>query len=129
MPGVTIVQTLFNYSPKLRLAYQFSRELTAIFDTYQNKDDAQMQLREWIERVTCSELSVFNGFIKTLCKHMDEISNYFIARNNSGFVEGFNNKVKSLRRRCYGMKSAKRLFQRLKLDTLGGSMFAFQPAM
>jgi transposase len=124
-----VVQKLFDYSPKLRLAYQFSRELTAIFDTHQNKDEAQTQLREWIERVTCSELTVFNGFIKTLCKYIDEISNYFISRNNSGFVEGFNNKIKSLTRRCYGLKSAKRLFQRLKLDTLGGSMFAFQPAM
>lgn len=124
-----VVQKLFDYSPKLRLAYQFSRELTAIFDTHQNKDEAQTQLREWIERVTCSELTVFNGFIKTLCKYIDEISNYFISRNNSGFIEGFNNKIKSLTRRCYGLKSAKRLFQRLKLDTLGVSMFAFRPAM
>jgi transposase len=89
-----VVQKLFDYSPKLRLVYQFSRELTAIFDTHQNKDEAQTQLREWIERVTCSELTVFNGFIKTLCKYIDEISNYFISRNNSGFVEGFNNKIK-----------------------------------
>ena len=124
-----IVQKLFNYSPKLRLAYQFSRELTAIFDTHHNKDEAQIHLREWIERVSHSQLTVFNGFIKTLCKYMDEISNYFISRNNSGFVEGFNNKIKSMTRRCYGLKSAKRLFQRLKLDTLGISMFAFQPAI
>lgn len=46
------------------------------------------------------------------------------ARNNSGFVEGFNNKVKVLKRRCYGLANRVRLFQRIILDTLGFERFA-----
>ncbi|WP_413226956.1 transposase [Cysteiniphilum marinum] len=38
-------------------------------------------------------------------------------RNSSGFVEGFNNRLKVLTRRCYGLKNAKRFFQRIKIDT------------
>jgi transposase len=56
---------------------------------------------------------------------MDEITNYFLARNTSGFVEGFNNKIKVLTRRSYGLRSASRLFQRIKLDTEGLAMFKF----
>jgi len=44
---------------------------------------------------------------------MDEITNYFVSRQTSGFVEGFNNKVKVLKRRCYGITNLRRLFQRL----------------
>ena len=58
---------------------------------------------------------------------MDIIANYFIVRNNSGFVEGFNNKVKVLKRRCYGLSNVTRLFQRLMLDLTGFERF--NPAM
>ncbi len=79
---------------------------------------------EWIEEVTRSELNCFNKSIKTLMTYQAQIINYFIQRNNSGFVEGFNNKVKVLKRRCYGLSNATRLFQRLIVDTLGMSRFA-----
>jgi transposase len=32
---------------------------------------------------------------------MEEITNYFVSRQTSGFVECFNNKAKVLQRRCY----------------------------
>ncbi len=71
-----------------------------------------------------SELHCFDHFIKTLLKYQTQITNYFIHRDNSGFVEGFNNKVKVLKRRCYGLGSATRLFQRLIVDTVGMIRFA-----
>lgn len=58
---------------------------------------------------------------------MDIIVNYFIARHNSGFFEGFNNKVKVLKRRFCGLSSVVRLFQRLMLDLTGFERF--NPAM
>ena len=81
-------------------------------------------MNEWIDEVTNSELVCFNLFIKTLSNHQEQITNYFIQRHNSGFVEGFNNEVKVLKRRCYGLSNATKLFQRLVLDTMGLSRFA-----
>jgi len=52
---------------------------------------------------------------------MDEITNYFVDRNNSGFVEGLNNKIKVLKRRCYGIFNLRHLFQRIYLDLEGGA--------
>ena len=54
-------------------------------------------------RVANSGLTCFNRFLKTLETHMEEITNYFIDRHSIGFVEGLNNKIKVLKRRCYGM--------------------------
>jgi len=119
-----IVKKIFDYSPKLKIAYQFSRELTGIFDSHITQSAAKEKLSIWMASVMDSKLECFNAFIKTLSKHQEPISNYFIQRNTSGFVEGFNNKVKVLKRRCYGLSSAVRLFQRLLLDTMGMVWFA-----
>ena len=59
---------------------------------------------------------------------MNEITNYFKQRHNSGFVEGFNNRIKVLKRRCYGLVNTKHLFQRIKLDTEGLNLFRFSEA-
>ena len=88
---------------------------------------AKAKLADWIASVNDSELTCFNTFIKTLTKFEESICNYFINRNSSGFVEGFNNKVKVLKRRCYGLSNVARLFQCLIIDTLG--MERFNPAV
>lgn len=66
---------------------------------------------------------------KTLKKHKQDIYNYFINRNSSGFVEGFNNKAKVLKRSCYGITNLKHLFQRLFLDFSGYNYFATNSKM
>src|SRR6266542_1858879 len=48
-----------------------------------------------------------------------QITNYFLIRQTSGFVEGFNHKVKVLKRRCCGIFNLGHLFQRLFLDLEG----------
>jgi len=64
-------------------------------------------LRGWIRRVTNRKLTCFNRFIGTLNTHFEEITNYFVNRQTSGFVEGLNNKLKVLKRRCYGILNLK----------------------
>ena len=54
----------------------------------------------------------------------EEITNYLIYRENSGFIEGFNNRVKVRKRRCYGIFDLKHLFQRISLDLCGYRLFA-----
>ena len=55
---------------------------------------------------------------------MEEITNYFIERQSSGFVEGLNNKIKVIKRRCYGILNRNHLFQRLFIDLRGYELFA-----
>jgi transposase len=44
---------------------------------------------------------------------MEEITNYFVERHSSGFVEGLNNKIKVIKRRCYGILNRNRNYQRI----------------
>ncbi len=90
-----------------------------IFNQSISKKQARRKINQWIKSVEKSEITCFNTFIKTLRKLMDEILNYFINRLNSGFVEGLNNKIKVLKRRCYGIFNIENLFQRMSIDLSG----------
>ena len=117
------LKLLFKYSPILEMAYVLRNDLTAIFDENISKKKAKTKINSWIRKVRKSGLTCFDKFISTLEKLMDEILNYFIHRYNSGFVEGLNNKVKVLKRRCYGLLNHENLFRRLHLDMCGYSLF------
>ncbi|MCF6777974.1 transposase [Thiotrichales bacterium 19X7-9] len=80
------------------------------------------KIDRWISKVEKSDLNCFNTFIKTLQKHKNSIANYFKNRATSGFVEGLNNKIKVVKRRCYGFFKTESLFQRLMIDLRGYKM-------
>ena len=105
------------------MAYTLREKLTALFDAPLSKEDALQQITAWSAEVQASGLNCFNKFLTTLTNWRDEILNYFPQRQTSGFVEGFNNKVKVLKRRCYGLFKAGHIFQRLYLDLEGYRLF------
>jgi len=114
-----IVNELFAYAPELMEAYSMAINLTHIFNTHQSKEEALIKFQEWLKLLKKSKLKFFDKFIKTFKKLKNEIANYFIDRNTSGFAEGLNNKIKVLKRRCYGIFNVEKLFQRLHLDVSG----------
>jgi len=114
----------FGHSPKLKLAYTFREELTAIFELNLTVEEGKDRLTKWCNKVRASTLTCFKRFLVTLDNWMDKIANYFSGRLSSGFVEGLNNKVKVLKRRCYGILQTTTLFQRLYLDLEGYRIFA-----
>jgi len=118
------LKRLFAYSPELKLAYTFREKLTAIFELPLTQEQAREHLVKWQNNVSQSVLTCFNKFLKTLNNWLDKIVNYFAGRFNSGFVEGLNNKIKTTKRRCYGILRNTTLFQRLYLDLEGYRLFA-----
>jgi transposase len=114
---------LFNHSPMLELAYRLSNELTGIFNQKISKSEAKKKIRAWKRRVAKSELTCFDSFLSTLTSRENEILNYFDDRFTSGFVEGLNNKLKVIKRRCYGILNIGHWFQRIYLDLEGYSLF------
>ena len=119
-----LLDRLFDYSPSLKLAYDFREKLTAIFEKDLTKTQATQAIKDWRQDVETSELTCFDPFLTTLDTYLDEITNYFLHRDSSGFVEGLNNKIKVLKRRCYGLLNLDHLFQRLFLDLEGYALFA-----
>jgi transposase len=118
------LDSLLAHSPPLQQAYRLREQLTTIFDTARSKKDGLRRIGYWRARVEKSGLRCFDDFLKLLDTWLDLIANYFINRQTSGFVEGLNNKLKVLKRRCYGLRNVVRLFQRLTLDLEGYRRFS-----
>jgi len=113
------LEAFLAHSPQLKQAIALREELTVIFDKARSKADGLRRIRFWCQRVRKSGLRCFDGFLKLLDGWLDLIANYFVNRKTSSFVEGLNNKLKVLKRRCYGLRNVGRLFQRLTLDIEG----------
>jgi transposase len=118
-----LLERVFSDSPKIEAAYHLREDLTELFERDDTKAGAKCAIRAWGKRVRQSGLAEFESVLGTINRWLDEITNYFMGRQTSGFVEGFNNRVKVLKRRCYGLFNVGRLFQRLTLDLHGYQLF------
>ena len=115
---------LFGYSPVLLSVYLLGSALTRIFDESHSKTEAEELIRAWMRLVGELAAPGFERFLKTLDEKMDMITNYFVRRHNSGFIEGINHKIRVLMGRCYGLFNRIHLFQRLSLDLGEYAQFA-----
>jgi transposase len=121
------LRSFFDHSASAKRAYELREQLTAIFDMRLSKKQAQAKILGWIQQVQHSSLQCYDNFLNLLRSWWEEITNYFMHRENSGFVEGFNNKIKVLKRRCYGIFNLNHLFQRIYLDLHGYLLFSASP--
>jgi transposase len=119
-----LLDRLFEASPLLRKAYTLREKLTRLFDKEHSKKSGRRAIRRWMGVVRNSGLDCFDQFLTTLENRMDLITNYFVSRSSSGWVEGLNNKIKVLKRRAYGVKNLGNLFRRIWLDLKGYEAFA-----
>ncbi len=111
---------LFRHAPVVRTVYDLCQDLTDIFDNGTlSVSEAREAMTAWMDRVKQTGVRAFKTFLKTLKAHWVAITNYFLNRHNSGFVEGLNNKIKVIKRRCYGILNRQHLFQRIALDVAG----------
>ena len=118
-----VLRTLFRHSEILKTVYGFCDDLTYIFDKKLSKDRALRETETRKEMTGIYELKCFEKFVKTFDKYAEEITNYFIGRQTGGFVEGLNNKIRVIKRRCYGIFNIRNLFQRIYIDMAGYSLF------
>jgi len=116
---------LLSFSPDLKQARELRIELTEIFNNVDNEHGGRVALGKWRAKVQRSDLNCFDSFLGTLKKWKREIGNHFVNFDSSGFVEGLNNKIMVLKRRCFGLGSAPSLLRRLKIDMEGYAFFGF----
>jgi transposase len=109
------LEELFAKLPVLKDVYDVRVRFKEIFDTAPDPATAEHQLAELRARTESLGLD-FSKFWTTYDNWKTGILNYFDGHYTSAAVEGINNKARVITKRCYGVKSADTLWNRLLLD-------------
>ena len=76
------------------------------------------RLTDWLLAARALGLAALNKFCDTLERWQDKIANYFVSRSSNGPTEGFNNGLRTILRRTFGMLNF-RHFRLRVLDRFG----------
>jgi transposase len=110
---------LFQHYPQLGRAWMLKESFRSWYKEA-SRDRAEDKL-EWFEKRIASEsLPEFNDLRRTLLNWRKEILNYFDYRITNGFVEGKNNRIKTIKRIAYGYRN---------LDTFRLRILATNPGL
>jgi transposase len=95
----------FKIAPSLQKVHQAKEELRQIFEQDLQKQQAQTLIDQWAIKAFELNNVFLNAFINTLNYWKDYILNYFNTRLTTSIVEGFNNKIKMIKRRGFGFRN------------------------
>jgi transposase len=106
--------------PPLAQLADHREALRQIFDdaTLTTPAAGATQLAQWNASARALGLTAVNKFCDPLERWQDKIVNYFLSRASNGLTEGFNNGLRTLLRRAYGMTNFRRFRLRV-LDRFG----------
>lgn len=95
---------LINYSEDLRTVYREKEELLNITQMA-NTEKAIEQLNKWITRNLSSHIPALKSCSKTYFNWVKEIRNALKVPYSNGPMEGYNNKIKTLKRVAFGFRN------------------------
>jgi transposase len=114
--GRTALKRLFKANKRLHKAYLLKESFGQLWD-YHRPGWARRFFDQWRDALRWQRLDPFHTFATMVASHWDGIEAYCHEENkvSLGFVEGFNNKIRSIQRRAYGFRDEEYL--RLKILT------------
>lgn len=86
---------------RLARAYVLKEDFEEFYEC-EDAAEARRFFQDWVQRAQRSRLEPFQRLAKRLKRWIDGILSYFEYRITNGVAEGINNKIKVLKRRCYG---------------------------
>lgn len=95
---------LINYSEELRRVYNEKEELLDIVHS-DEKYLAIDKLNRWVKYNLDSKYEVLNECAKTYQNWIEEIRNSLLVPYSNGVIEGYNNKIKVLKRIAFGFRN------------------------
>jgi len=98
------VSRLFPIYPELREAWILKESFRGWYKAL-DRSQAEETLGLLAEKIANSALPEFKELLRTLTNWREEILNYFDYRITNGFVEGKNNRIKTIKRMAYGYRN------------------------
>ena len=95
---------LINYSEDLRRVYREKEDLLSIIQM-KNSEKAIKKLNEWVVRNSDSDITSLKSCSKTYFNWIVEIRNALTVPYSNGPMEGYNNKIKTLKRIAFGFRN------------------------
>ena len=116
MGGRRSLAKLLLANKRLNTAYLLKESFDQLWD-YQSEAWARRFFDNWKQALKWQRLKPYEKFARMIDRHWDGIAAYCEPQNKVplGFVEGFNNKIRVLQRRAYGLRDEEYL--RLKVLT------------
>ena len=98
------LEELFTMHTELREAWHLKEDFRHWYRTA-TRTEAESRLDALEQTITEGSLPEFKHLLPTLRKWRQEILNYFDYRITNGFVEGKNNRIKTIKRMAYGYRN------------------------
>jgi len=99
-----MLSRLFSSYPEMREAWSIKESFRGWYKTL-DRSQAKETLCLLEERIAGSPLPEFKELLHTLANWREEVLNYFDCRITNGFVEGKNNRIKTIKRMAYGYRN------------------------
>ena len=99
------LSSLFLRYPELKRAWELKEGFRAWYRG-RDREQAERTLKVLEEEIRNSSLVPFKRLLPMLSNWREEILNYFDYRITNGFVEGKNNRIKTIKRMGYGYRNA-----------------------
>jgi transposase len=101
----------WNY-PEVRNAWQIKENLRRCYQAA-TRQEAELELTELEARINRSPFKRFRVLLPTVREWREEILNYLDYPITNGFVEGKNNRIKTIKRMAYGYRNINNLELRI----------------
>lgn len=111
--------TLLAANKRLNTAYVLKEQFGQLWD-YRREPWARKFFEQWRASLKWQRLKPFEEFAMLIDRHWDGIAAYCRPENkvSLGFVEGLNNKIRVIQRRCYGLRDEDYLHLKILTCTL-----------
>jgi len=113
------LKTLLAANKRLNTAYVLKEQFAQLWE-YRSAVWARKFFERWRAALRWQRLKPFEKFAALIERHWDGIAAYCEPQNKValGFVEGLNNKIRVIQRRCYGLRDEEYLRLKILTSTL-----------
>ena len=113
------LQTLLAANKRLNTAYVLKEQFGQLW-SYRREPWARRFFEQWRAALRWQRLKPFEQFAALIDRHWEGIAMYCRPENkvSLGFVEGLNNKIRVIQRRCYGLRDEDYLHLKILTCTL-----------
>lgn len=109
------VDTMLWYDDEIRQAYNIKENYYNIFLKSKTYDEAKSNLSKWLLKAENTNLKEYKEAVKSHINWRVGILNSFTISYTHGVTEGFNNKIKVLKRLSYGFRNFENFRKRILL--------------